>query len=145
MTDPAFIIRPGDFRRKGERNWIIKSWLACDRATPAARAEGARYMAAQSKRIEALLDRSGVLTLVATSAEDDNALAGFSVREGATRLHYVYVRKAAQRVGLARMLCEGLGEHVVCSHEPVDRAVKWPPGWTYDRPKKDSTPCASAT
>ncbi len=131
LSDEDYTIRPADWSARGERNWVIKCWLACDRATPSARNDGPSYMQRQSARIEDVLARKSTLTLVAENGFDGR-LDGFSVREGPGVLWYVYVRKAAQRVGLARRLCTGLDPIVVYHHTPVDRAVSIPAGWRFE-------------
>jgi hypothetical protein len=137
MTEDAdYTIRPADWAARGERNWVCKCWVACDRATPQARHEGPSYMRRQQQRIDDILSRAETLVLVAENAFDGR-LDGFSVREGPGRLWYVYVRRIVQRVGLGRRLCIGLGPEVAYHHTPLDKAMPIPAGWRFEPRTKD--------
>jgi hypothetical protein len=148
VDDVDYKIRPADFQARGELHWIVKSWLACDRSTLPARREGPTYTHRQRARIDAILAGPETSTLVAENAHDGR-LDGFSVTEPGV-LHYVYVRLALHRVGLARRLCSGLGDGTVYTHLPADPRVRIPPTWVYDAsrrypkplPPKDLPPCA---
>jgi hypothetical protein len=141
----ATTIRPADFSRRGERNWILTSWIACDRATPAAR-KIESYRSRKSEEIQELLSRA--LTGVLCSSANQDALIGFVTYEPGT-LHYVYVRKPDQHVGFARELLAYTGliklSGVRCTHQQVS-GRSLPDGWHYSpNPHKEKTPCASAT
>ena len=143
------MVRPAAFARRGERSWIIKSWLACDRASLAAR-HRPDYLKAKGAEIEQLL--STCSTLVTCSAENPDALIGFVVFEPATSvLHYVYVRKADQSLGFARELVQATGllpgHSVRCTHRPVGSGYgrNLPDGWTYSPETQGKDSCASAT
>jgi len=129
MSVEGFKIRPADFSRKGEMHFIVKSWLACDRLTDAAKSEGPTYPTKERSRILSILSNPSSSILVAYSDLDENALAGFLVRTG-SHLHYVYVRRSAQGIGLARELCKDLPETIVTTHQPLDKRPL-PKGWTY--------------
>jgi GNAT superfamily N-acetyltransferase len=63
---------------------------------------------ARRKLREALGKRKNASRVIlATDPEDTNILLGFAVVEGA-RLHYVYVRQAMRRLGVARQLLESV-------------------------------------
>ena len=131
MTVPGFTVRLAEPSHKGELAWILKRWYSCDRKTAAARAEGSSYPGRQRRRMQGCLSAPGAYVLVAHAYGDEDALAGFLVACGGV-LHYVYVRRLTQRLGIARELCRYLPEQVRCSHQPVDSSRHLPKGWTYE-------------
>ena len=126
----GFIVRPFEASRTGERNWILKSWLVCDCCTSSARAEGDRHAHLARQRAARILSDPSVTILVACSDQDHDALAGFIIFSGNT-LHYIYVRKAAQGLGLAHELCSHLPPgDIATTHQPLD-SRPLPAGWSY--------------
>ena len=127
----GFGIRLADFSRPGELHWIMKRWILCDRKTAAAQREGRTYLELERKRIQRCLRQDGALVLVAHCADDEDALAAFLVAKGDI-LHYLYVRRMAQGLGLARELCSCLPAKVRTSHMPVNTTKPLPSGWSYE-------------
>ena len=111
-------------------HFVVKSWLACDRLTSSAKREGPTYPTKERARILSILADPNSTILVAVSDLDENALAGFLVRTGSI-LHYVYVRKSAQGIGLAKELCKDLPRLIQVTHQPLDNSRPLPKLWEY--------------
>lgn len=85
-------------------------------------------------RIDDLLTREGAT--IACSDEDPNLIYGVRIGNN-TRTHLVFVKSQYRKFGVARKLCEGLGEghRFTLSTGPqrrISKAGKMPDGWIYD-------------
>lgn len=128
---PLFLIRayePGDLR------FVVGGWHASNRYAPASQGVKHAIYEEDRWRIEDTIGRSDVL--VATTAEDTNALFGFACYQTGPdrpRIHYVYVKRDARRLGIARALLSHLAhEPAWFTHLPVIRSkLPIPPQWDY--------------
>lgn len=87
----------------GDRAFVQRSWLCEHRFAPSTRfVENAQYFADQHALIDDLLETS--ITLVACGADDPAHIYGFAVYGPGDVVHYVYVKSAYRRLGLADVL-----------------------------------------
>lgn len=63
------------------------------------------YFEHEHKKIERLLKRSGVYILVACLVSDPTTILGYAIREDEHILHYVHVKYAFRKFGIAKSLC----------------------------------------
>ncbi len=129
MTPPVTIrsIREGDLGyvvdtwRKGA---AAGSWLcAWDRDV---------YYRLMARHIKALCFAPGATVRIASDPEDDDTILGFAVLTG-DELHYVYVRQALWKQGIARLLLDGLDikTHSFSTPSGVGRLRPQERGWTF--------------
>jgi GNAT superfamily N-acetyltransferase len=108
VTPPfPHLIRSAEER---DTSFLIGCWLegwksAAPKGTWRHSLRWPRYRVQQTAIIKAILARG--VAVVACVPEDSDHLLGFAVGEG-TCLHYVHVRPERRRLGLGRLLAEGL-------------------------------------
>lgn len=119
-------VRPGDLP------YLRDSWLRSNAGSAQARDERPYYRLHKA-RINRILSVPGVVVRVACSAADADAIVGWAVVTPEPVLHYVYVRREAQRLGVARRLLAGLESMPVhYTHKPANRGhTPIPDGWMY--------------
>ncbi len=109
--------------------FIMRSWLeSYGRGSPhTVLIPKPMFFAGHRKVVEALLRDPSCQTWVACDAEDPSILLGFISGEPPTHAHYVYVKRAFRRQGIARGLADALGlrGEILASH------------WTYDAQRLD--------
>ena len=105
LTAPEFSIRVGTADDNG---FIAKSWLETLRASHEARAiDSAIFSRHHSRIISNVLRRQSVTVRIAHPADSDFEILGFAVLAPG-KIHFVYVRKAFRKFGIAKKLCEGI-------------------------------------
>jgi GNAT superfamily N-acetyltransferase len=160
---PSFAVR---LAMPTDMNFIRTCWRGSQREQWG-RIEGVRYAQNQDAAMNAILGRPSTCVFVAHAAEDPDTIAGFLIaRPGAPVLHkgpgrfptreigpapvvhFIFVRKEARRIGIARMLLGDLTERrdVVYTTRPAQErrfneqtgANEWlksdlriPNGWSY--------------
>ena len=121
--------------RETDRAYIEESWLNSHKSSARAQDAGEAYIREHKRTIRALIARSTVR--VACLADDDDAILGFAVWEVAPIpvLHYVFVRQAGRRTGIASALVGELAA-LVCeySHRPArsNGVMVLPRLWRYN-------------
>lgn len=129
MTLPAlYDIRPG---RETDHPFVISSWLASDRHSPAGRDMGERYASEHRETVKRILMRAELR--VACVVDTPDAILGWAVT-GPDTVYYVYVRRDVRRLGIGRALVGDLAKgQLEYTHRPVTRGeMKLPEGWTYN-------------
>lgn len=117
------------YRQQGPR-WVI----------PNERGRDPQYMPtyfydkAIGPQLRAALDRTGAI--VACSKEDNDVVFGFRVGD-ADVTHFTFVKSPYRRMGIARLLFDGISEeHRYTLSTPVERRLrkrgKLPKSWFYD-------------
>lgn len=117
MGDAAFMVRELDASLPDVRALVFSSWIkplraANDRSWEAWRADRVGdppvstgvFCSGLHNRIEALLGRPGVRVFGATPDGSSDVILGFAVVEGGATLHWVSVKEAFRRSGIARAL-----------------------------------------
>jgi GNAT superfamily N-acetyltransferase len=122
-----YLLRPG---RPDDRAYVARTWVADYRSSTFAEWAGGSYYAGHNDSVTKCLDRSSVRVTVAHVPDDDSALLGFAVREGAV-LHYVYVRADLRRLGIAKAML-GSDMTVRYTHRSQTRGCYPPQDWTFD-------------
>lgn len=138
MGTPLYNLRPAE---GGDVNFILNSWLRRYREAISARlVTDAVYYATQHKVIRAILAQPELRVLVACSPDDSSHIFGYAVGSdfsayipGLFIVHFVYVKAAFRRFGVAKALCADLiGDRVAVhySHRThllpfIDRENKW--------------------
>lgn len=121
MTTPPIAIRAGE---ADDLPFIFSAWLKSYRRSPTVKDVPAKvYFAKQHDLIERLLTRSGVL--IAHPEGDPSTILGFAVVSpiDTQTIHWVYVKHAFRRMGIARRLLAGLDlRKTVFSHLPPNAA-----------------------
>lgn len=96
------------FRRNvgADENFIFATWLRCYKHSSAfaRRVPDKTFYLHHHAVVAGILDRAEVT--VATLADSDSTIIGYSVREPGV-LHFVYVKKAFRRMGVATQLLAG--------------------------------------
>jgi hypothetical protein len=112
-ADVSFRVRVGTVQ---DHDFVYATWLRAFRTS--AFAHGIRtsvYFAGQHRRVATILARPGTTVLIAAPDGDDLTILGYAVIEGHT-VHWVHVKEAFRRFGLARALLAGLPETFRFSH-----------------------------
>lgn len=93
----------------GDLNFILKSWLMAVRNTSHLSwgIANARYFAGEQILIKRTLAKAR--TLVACLPDDPELVLGFVVCEPPALCHFVYVKAALRRQGVARVLLQAAG------------------------------------
>lgn len=99
--------------------FVFSSWLRSYRANSDMRVSQSLYYAGHHEVIEGLLKAPGVEVVVASPEGDPNTILGWCCR-GQGVVHYVYVKEAFRRMGLAKMLVGEFSQH---SH--ITRYGEW--------------------
>ena len=97
--------------------FIFSSWL---RSYASSAYGGDNYYKRHHQVIEQLMARPGVRMLAATPKEDPQTIIGWSAQEDSV-LHYVYVKEAFRRMGVATLL---VGEYDTITHL-TPYGLKW--------------------
>jgi hypothetical protein len=115
------IVRPFDPRRRGERSWVLSTWVRSyghDRAGMPRRA----YADFQGRLVETLLSAARSRVVVVCSERDPDALHAWAC--GVTNaLHYAYTPPELRGSGLARAaIAAALGTY----GERIETTHRWP-------------------
>lgn len=128
MTEPLFFVRGGT---SSDHQFVLASWVESDRHSPAAR----DVIDVHRQEHRALAERlvfSHSLT-VAHAPGDPDAILGWALTGDSGEVYYVYVKRDARRLGIARALLGDLvSRPCVYTHRPVVRGITLPEGWTYN-------------
>ena len=102
MSDPPVAIRPAESTDLG---FIIDTWRRSHGgpSSPLWSFDRDVYFHLMSRHIKALMREPDAMSLVACAPDDPDTVVGWSVITGGT-LHYVYVREALRKHGVARKL-----------------------------------------
>ena len=116
--------------------FVRDSWLTSNAHSPQARGERGYYRR-HKVRLNAILQDPGTTVLVACASDAPGAIVGWAVT--AHRLvHYVYIRREAQRLGLARLLLGNMAyepatyTHRLSMRPAVADMVPVPATWDFD-------------
>lgn len=130
MTPPVNVRA---MREDGDLGYIIDTW----RQGLAAKSSLAKfdrdvYFRLMARHIKALSREPGALVRIACDPENENTILGFAVLTG-DELHYVYVREALRKHGIARLLLDGLAVKTYAFRTDVGTGRLKPQerGWTY--------------
>ncbi len=132
MSD--FIIRPAV---DSHRSFILATWLRSYQANSvhAKKINKSLFFERHHDVAEAILARPTTDTRVAVWSEDEDVVLGYAVTEPAKRtVHFVYVKPAFRRSGLASALLTDLEKPLIYSHatfglRDLSRQLD---GWVYD-------------
>jgi GNAT superfamily N-acetyltransferase len=133
----SFIVRP--YRAKTDEPFVLGAWVASNRFAPGFREMSRAVYEHEMKRwVWRQLERHRIV--VAHAEEDENALVGFAAWRipdwDGYVLSYVYVKRPARRLGIARLLLAAQlqeGVAVVYTHLPVVRGLRVPEKWKYNQ------------
>ena len=127
MTPPCKL-RP---MAPADRPRVADTWVHSHRASALGRSmRAADYTRRMDRAIRAILERPGVVVVVAHPPDDEEAIMGWacaeSGRPGMAILHYVWVSGIWRRCGVARQLLRGLGlqGHRVAVSHLTDRGAR---------------------
>ena len=117
--------------------FIVDSWVEANRETARAQDAGSVYYAEQKALVRDLISRPTVTTRVAHVPDDVDAILGWCVFDFGpkTVVHYVYVKRNARKLGVARALLEQLIPlDCYYSHRPVYASMfnSIPKNWTFN-------------
>lgn len=84
--------------------------------------------------LEQLLRRPQIMLVIAALADSPEVIVGYALAEGSGTLHYVYVKKAFRRFGMAKSLMEALRvdfndldvTHWTADASEIWRTKRWP-------------------
>lgn len=117
--------------------FVVDSWLNSYRMAPRARDMGDVYFAEQKAIVRRLCNDAGLV--IACDAEDPEAILGWLCATNPPNIepdpvvHYVYVRAAGRRCGVARRLLEAFLTHpCTYTHRPAHGVLPIPDSWTYN-------------
>lgn len=118
--------------RPTDRNLVLSSYVRSYELSPFAKLVGHfRFMAHQPDIRDALVGRSTLM--MAHLPEEEDAVVGWAMWERPGLLHYVFVKPAFRRAGVARRLLAGLPDKLVYTHETdVCEFLPIPSSWTFD-------------
>jgi GNAT superfamily N-acetyltransferase len=97
---------------------VWSDWIRSAREAAFADDPPADYMHEAKLRITALLARPGCHLLLAMDETDAATIMGWAAIERPSRCHYVYVKHAFRRRGIARRLLAGLLPPIIGSYAP---------------------------
>jgi hypothetical protein len=129
-----YIIRPAT---PDAKNLVFSTWLKCYQANSvhAKRIPKSLFFERHHEVVEAILSRPTTQVLTAAWSEDPEVILGYAVTEPAKRtVHFVYVKPAFRRSGLAAALLADLEKPLIYSHSTfalLDLHRKME-GWVYD-------------
>lgn len=105
MTPPVNV-RP--MRDEGDLGYIIDTWRkgVAPKST-LAKFDRDVYFRLMARHIKALTREPGANVRIACDPQDETTIIGFAVLTG-DELHYVYVRDTLRKLGIARLLLDGL-------------------------------------
>jgi len=94
--------------RESDRNFVTKSWIETYRhCAPVRHVCNDVYYVGQYKRIIKILSVCDVV--IAVSDEDDDLMFGFCAYSKNNTVHYIYVKSAYRRYGIARIMLHDAG------------------------------------
>jgi hypothetical protein len=134
QVEPAATLRTR-FAEEGDAGFIFDSWLKSYASSRMAIALGAKYWDVGGAWVRAMVARSTVL--VACDDEDPNVLLGWVACEPPERVHYVYVKHAARRLGVATGMLAAAGINKTdvrysCAPGKKLRAIVGALGWRFE-------------
>lgn len=94
----------------GDLAFIYSSWLRSFKGSRDKHVSPEVYFEGQHELIGNLLDSANTTALVATPAYDAGIILGWCVKTNDT-LHYVYVKEAFRRMGIAKLLVGSFTQH----------------------------------
>ena len=130
--DSPIILREG---RESDRNLVLQSWIRSHRGYWFGRkVADASYSKGQEWLCKRLLDRCALL--VAAFDEDPDFIAGWACTSTGT-VHYVWIRPALRRKGIAkRLLAPYLDQPTTYTHPPAwwleEDGEHIPAAWSYN-------------
>lgn len=124
--------------RYSDRPYILRTWLSSYAKSSIAKALGQAYYRAWSGVAEAQYSGGQEIRVACLNSNED-IVVGFAVLDGPgeywfAQVHYVYVREAWRRKGVAKMLLGGLlsCSDVAYTHTPpTELRDKVPVTWQY--------------
>lgn len=121
MTDDIFQLRPV---QPGDMGFIVNSWVRSYENSPFARALGPAYLNLQDTIAKRIIAKEA--TLVLCLSDDPETIVGWACT-GENVVHYVYVKSAWRKRGLAkRLLAPYMGRSdVAFTHEQDGRVRRW--------------------
>jgi GNAT superfamily N-acetyltransferase len=132
-ANPVFLIRPG---YPLDHSLIVDSWIESDKNSERARSAGRCYMREQKRVIRDILAKTTIVTLVAVVPDEQDAIFGWTVVDLSSNvIHYVYVKKSARKMGIAKALLHDF-IHKDCEYpyKPVfeELTPKIPDNWSFN-------------
>ena len=124
-----------------DEDFIYSTWMKSFRDNSYARAVPTQlYNIGQRKRINKILSKEGVNVLIACDAETPELIYGYAVMERTPDvLHYVYVKSAYRKLGIAKaLLIDFLDNSVLYTHKGdivIERLLRDDPTynqWVYN-------------
>lgn len=108
MAQEEIVIRQ---YQPADRAFITNSWLKSykDESNFAKGIPSPLYYEWHGEIVNRILDRDSATTLIAASQSDDDVIIGYSVTEKIhlkTVIHYVYVKRAFNGLGICKMLLD---------------------------------------
>lgn len=118
------------FAAPADLPFIFSTWLKSYRRSPAVQGVPDKaYYAGEHALINRLILRPNTRVLVATPSDAPDIILGYAVLElpsapqGATCVHYVYVKQAFRQMGIASQLLRDLPQGSAYSH--YTKACQW--------------------
>lgn len=119
--------------REDDLGYVINSWRQGIAAESyLAKFDRDIYFRLMARHIKALTHEPDCVARVACDPEDESTILGFAIVTG-DELHYVYVRQAMWKLGIARALLEGLPIKTYAMRTVIgERRIKpHDRGWAY--------------
>jgi hypothetical protein len=132
MTEPIFLIRPG---RADDFGFISENWLMSNGRSSAAQHAPRVYLRRHRELISSILARPTTAIHVAHVTGEPSALLGFAITNpSAKAIYYVYTKKDAWRMGIAKALLGPLAHerNLIFTHKPTITGLKLPADWIFD-------------
>jgi GNAT superfamily N-acetyltransferase len=139
MNTPYFALRTG---RETDLPFVLESWASSIKnSTPRGTLGAGQFWSNTKNALREVLAREGVQLQLAHVPEDDDALLGFAVSDPLKRVvHFVYVKKSARRLGIARALLALFQppDLVTYTHRAVTHGLRIPSHFVF-RPEARAT------
>lgn len=129
--DPAFYqIRLGC---PADHAFVVDSWLQSDKSSDRAQTAGRVYFREQKKLIRLQLARPDSTLRIAHVSEDEDAILGWALVQLPFVVQYVYVKKTARKLGIARaLLADLLDRDVEYAYRPIFETIQIPSSWIFN-------------
>jgi len=112
--------------RETDKAFVMDAWRRSFEDAPAVRGADRVHFRSEMERTIGRLFRTATVR-VACDPADEDTIVGFAVFTG-PELHYVYVKQAFRKMGIARQLLEGLGIKAYTFRSNHARPVQ---GWQF--------------
>jgi GNAT superfamily N-acetyltransferase len=136
LPAPIFSIRPAVAE---DLPFIRGSWLESNKHTRISSQAAVVYGGEEPQRIRAVLARDGIQVRVACVPDTPNAIMGWAVLEPHPKylIHYVYVRRDARLLGIAKTLVHDAPKHAEFVSMPKfplrgEVSITLPSTWRYN-------------